>query len=55
MTTSEPQSNQFNYQVGGSLPLDNRSYVERQADTELYQLLKEGKYCFVFNCSVAKL
>ena len=49
MTTSEPQSNQFNYQVGGSLPLDNRSYVERQADTELYQLLKEGKYCFVFN------
>jgi tetratricopeptide (TPR) repeat protein len=49
MTTSEPQSNQFNYQVGGSLPLNNRSYVERQADTELYQRLKAGEYCFVFN------
>jgi WD40 repeat protein len=49
MTTSEPQFSQFNYQVGGSLPLNNRSYVERQADTELYQRLKAGEYCFVFN------
>ncbi len=40
----------FNYQVGGSLPADAPSYVERQCDRDYYNLLKERKYCYVFNC-----
>ena len=40
----------FNYQVGGSLPADAPSYVERQCDRDYYDLLKERKYCYVFNC-----
>ena len=40
----------FNYQVGGSLPADAPSYVERQCEHEYYELLKQNKYCYVFNC-----
>ncbi|OUL21915.1 hypothetical protein BV378_25785, partial [Nostoc sp. RF31YmG] len=37
------------YKVGGSLPEDDPSYVVRKADSEFYQLLIAGEFCYVFN------
>ena len=37
------------YQVGGSLSEDAPSYVRREADNQLYQYLRTGEFCCVFN------
>ncbi len=42
-------SSNFQYQVGGSLSIDNTAYVERQCDHELLERLRNSEYCFVFN------
>lgn len=39
----------FEFQVGGSLTAESRSYVVRQADRELYSHVKAGEFCFVLN------
>ncbi|MEO1672743.1 MAG: AAA-like domain-containing protein, partial [Cyanobacteria bacterium J06631_2] len=38
------------YQVGGSLRVDDNTYVTRKADIELYQGLLQGEFCYIFNC-----
>ncbi|MEM9217963.1 MAG: AAA-like domain-containing protein [Cyanobacteria bacterium P01_F01_bin.150] len=37
------------YQVGGSLTTKHPSYVVRQSDTDLYNALKAGEFCYVLN------
>ncbi|MGC9528332.1 MAG: AAA-like domain-containing protein [Limnospira sp.] len=41
--------NLFYYQVGGSLRNDAPCYVERAADTQLYEALKRGEFCYLLN------
>jgi WD40 repeat protein len=37
------------YKVGGSLGSNAPSYVMRQGDRDLYQFLKAGEFCYIFN------
>ena len=37
------------YKVGGSLNHNHRTYVTREADIKLLELLRSGEYCFILN------
>ncbi|MDJ0594155.1 MAG: CHASE2 domain-containing protein [Pleurocapsa sp. MO_226.B13] len=39
----------YEYQVGGSLDSYAPSYVTRKADSDFYQVLKAGQFCYVLN------
>ena len=39
----------FDYQVGGSLPMNAPTYVVRAADRYLYKALKQGNFCYILN------
>jgi len=46
---SEADFSSYEYQVGGSLPMDAPTYVVRSADRYLYKALKQGEFCYVLN------
>ena len=46
---SSEQPSTFDYQVGGSLPMDAPTYVVRSADRNLYNGLKQGEFCYILH------
>jgi WD40 repeat protein len=48
MTAGPTQT--YRYKVGGCLGFNHPTYIVRQADQDLLRALKEGHFCYVFNC-----
>lgn len=46
---SEEDFSEYDYQVGGSLPMNAPTYVVRAADRYLYQALQQGEFCYILN------
>ncbi|MEL0588229.1 MAG: AAA-like domain-containing protein [Planktothrix rubescens PR222] len=47
--SNPPLSSNYEYTLGGRLGANDPTYVVRKADTELYENLKAGKFCYVLN------
>ncbi|MEG4804941.1 AAA-like domain-containing protein [Microcoleus sp. ARI1-B5] len=47
LPVSDLPATEFTYQVGGSLQANALTYVTRAADSELYDSLKAGEFCYV--------
>ncbi|NET58949.1 MAG: hypothetical protein F6K47_23230 [Symploca sp. SIO2E6] len=39
----------YKYQCGGTLPANAPTYVEREADQQLLEMLENGEFCYVLN------
>ncbi|MBD2680201.1 MULTISPECIES: AAA family ATPase [Nostoc] len=48
LKSSEQLSN-YDYQIGGSLPMDAPTYVVRSADRYFYQALRHSEFCYILN------
>lgn len=46
MTSSKPSPYRH---LGGSLPLEDQTYVVREGDQQLYEALRKGEFCYVLN------
>ncbi|MBD2562726.1 MULTISPECIES: AAA family ATPase [Nostoc] len=46
---SSEQLSTYDYQIGGSLPMDAPTYVVRSADRHLYKALRHSEFCYILN------
>ena len=47
--TETSEGSSFFHSKGGSLEASSPSYVERAADKQLFDSLRQGEFCYVFN------